>query len=181
MLFTTETQQWAYQVSFHAFSLLRFKSNRADNAVKSRVRLLRDECHIQCKLRDATAKKSLCRHPDTASQFTLQRDELKTSLVTRQHWHIPGLHLSQEHRLLIRLVVFTNVKKTRKAVLLYFVCPVLYSHLHLKICFHANQCYTKHSFRLIAKHCAWHTPVFSHRSYQTENSIWIILTLSDAV
>lgn len=69
------------------------------------------------------SKKSLYHHPDTASQFTLQRDELQTSLVTRQHWHIPGLHLSQEHRLLIRLVVFTNVKKTRKAVLLYLFAP----------------------------------------------------------
>lgn len=122
MLTETESQQtlgtcstqWAYSGPFHAFTSLRFKSYKADCAGKSGVRYLRNEYHIQCKHTENNCREVTVpsyRTTDTASLFTLQRDELQTSLVNCQHWHISMLHLSQEHRLIICSLVFKLLRK----------------------------------------------------------------------
>lgn len=140
-LLYTRAKQWAYLVSFHAFTLLRFKSNTADSAVGS------DFWEMNPTFNANTQRllKSLCTIIlNNWYSLTVYAAERWTANFTGGSPTLTHAYASPYSRSQAGYLptCIQNVQKIRKAVRLYFVCLKLYSHLHFNICFRFNQCQT---------------------------------------
>lgn len=138
-LLHTRAKRRAYLVSFHAFTLLRFKSNTADYAVGS------DFWEMNPTFNANTQRllKSLCTTIlNNWYSLTVYAAERWTANFTGESPTLTHSYASPSSRTqaVYLPTCIQNVQKIRNAVRLYFVC--FYSHLHFNICFRFNQCQT---------------------------------------